>query len=297
MVLADNRSGVWRVLSHMGITRLVAATAVVGGVALLGVAVPASAASAPPAAPDITVKPDPFTPGAKVTLRVTGCKDEPKVDSPNQIFAKGEPGSFGKGAAAGVWTTVAATRSDLKPDHTYMTSFVCTTSEGPSLFQLQTTVAKKPDFKFGFDKVKLSTRTVVAGGKLGMTVTCPSTVTATSASFTAQPKFEKKDEVWKATATFKDHLPSVVRLKVTCSGHGSVSYSTKPGERDVKPGDGKIPKGAPQTGDGSMAGRSGDGGGSGMLPIVGSAAVLAGVGLGGGGLLMRRRRNAAKENA
>jgi len=278
----------------MGITRLAAATAAVGGVALLGVAVPASAAPAPPAAPDITVKPDPFKPGEKVDLRVTGCKDEPKVGSPNEIFVKGEPSSFGKGTADGVWTTVAATKSALKPEQTYETTFTCTTVDGPSAFQLRTTIPKTPAFTFGFDKVELSTRTVVAGGKLGMTVTCPSTVTATSASFTAEPKFTKNDGVSKATGTFKDHLPSVVRVKVTCAGYGSVSYSTKPGERDVKPGDGKIPKGAPQTGDGTMAPR-GDGGPNG-LTVAGSAALLAGAGL-GGGLMVRRRRNAAKGNA
>jgi hypothetical protein len=281
----------------MGITRLAAATAAVGGVALFGAAAPASAAPAPPAAPDITAKPDPFKPGEKVTLRVTGCKDEPKVLTPNEIFAKGEAGSFGRGSAAGVWTTIAAAKSDLKAEHTYVTRFGCTTVDnGQGVFQLQTTLPKTPapGFKFGFDKVQLSTRTVEAGGKIGMTVTCPSTVTATSASFTAAPKFDKKDDVSKATATFKDHLPSVVRVKITCSGHGSVGYSTKPGERDVKPGDGKIPKGAPETGDGSMAPR-GDGGGLGGLTIAGSAAVLAGAGL-GGGLLLRRRHNAAKEN-
>ncbi|MBO2448779.1 hypothetical protein J4573_16875 [Actinomadura barringtoniae] len=279
----------------MGITRLAAATAAVGGVALFGVAVPASAAPAPPAAPDITVKPDPFKPGAKVTLNVTGCTSEPKVSADtNGIFVKGEPSSFGKGTADGAWTTVVATKSDLKPEQTYVTQFGCTTTDGSAIFQLRTTIPKTPDFTFGFDKVKLSTRTVTAGGKLGMTVTCPTTVTAASASFTATPKFTKDGDVSKATATFKDHLPSVVRVKITCADHGSVSYSTKPGERDVKPGDGKIPKGSPQTGDGTMAAR-GDGGFNGPT-VAGSAALLAGAGL-GGGLMVRRRRNAGKESA
>jgi hypothetical protein len=233
--------------------------------------------------PSVSIDPPTFTPGdGDVTITVTGCDTEPETKR-NQIFD--ETPSFD--ADDDVWTAVAGTKDTLKAGKRYVTSFTCETEGKATEFTFATTIPKKPaeTFKFGFDKVELSTRTIKAGGTLGFEVTCPTTVSAKSASFVSAPTFERdtsEDKVAKGTATFKSTLPSVVTIKVYCKDHGFVTYSTKPGQKSVGDGAPKVPKGAPQTGDGSMAGRDGD-----SAP---GPALLAGAGLVGlAGVALRRR--------
>lgn len=283
----------------MGIRRFSTAAAAVSGVTLAGLAAspavsPAMAGSSAPK-PTITMSPEPFEPGDKVNLRVTGCSTEPKAGKPNQIFAEGEPKSF-DGVGGVDWTASGATRLDLLPGGTYVTRFTCATGQVDETFELTTTLPKTPtptptptptkeQFSFGFDDVELSTHTVNPSGKITMTVTCPTKVRATSAAFVSEPAFERATKTaFKATGEFKKDLPAVVKIKIGCADHGSVTFSTKPGDDTVSKGDNKIPSGAPDTGDGSTAGR---GPASAALLASGSAAVVAGAGL--AGLALRRR--------
>ncbi|MFC6885076.1 MULTISPECIES: hypothetical protein [Actinomadura] len=314
----------------MGIKRLAAASAVSGAV-LLSLAVPASAdgplqpkgpsdeprTDARPApklrvadAPTINATPNPFTPGQELTVTAKGCDTEPVLGKTNDIFGDNAPGTFEKGAKPGEWTAKALSRKNLELGKPYTTQFTC---EVDKVAQQLTLTAKVKDgteppdepekFRFGFDKIELSTRTVLPGGKFGMKVTCPTEVTATSASFVKEPEFKELGDEgtesdapkWGATATFKKTLPSVVNVRITCAQYGSKVYSTKPGKKQVGNGSPTVPKGAPDTGDGTMSGTGGNGGGA--LYAGGSAALVAAAGLGGLALRRRAARSAAKENA
>lgn len=165
------------------------------------------------------------------------------------------------------------------------------TSPGPSEPPTSPGPSEPPgDFEFGFDKVTLSTDVVEPGGELTMTVICPTSVTAKSNGFVADPEFTEADEEsFTGTAEFKQTLPTVVTLTITCVDHGSVFFSTEPGGKTVKPGGqtGKIPVGAPDTGDGSTAPQQDP-----LALIAGGsvlAVALAGLGAGAGVMAVRRR--------
>ncbi|MFI6515816.1 hypothetical protein ACIBF1_09675 [Spirillospora sp. NPDC050679] len=315
----------------MGIRRLAAAGAV-SGAALLGVAAPATAAAPHPqqdaprddppkddpgASPDapgdqpvgpprISASPNPFQPGQNLTIRVSGCKAEPRATSPNQIFAKGEPTSFDD-EGSGVWSAIGGTRADLKPGHTYVSKFTCFTGKGLASMELRTKLPAKPKpptkpgkpgrpgtpggkpgkpgFSFGYGDVTLSTRRAVPGAALGIKVVCPVQPRAYSASFAHQPRMEKiQKDTWEGGGRFRSHLPSIVRVTVECPGYGKVSFSSRPGEQDVDPGSPTIPRGAPDTGDGSTVGQGGTGP-SGAAPLLAGSLVF----LGGSAVLVRRR--------
>ncbi|MFC5749230.1 hypothetical protein [Actinomadura rugatobispora] len=141
----------------------------------------------------------------------------------------------------------------------------------------------KPVFKFGYDKVKLSSRRVVPGGTTTFTVTCPSTVTITGNGYTRSPLAVKKLSAnrWTATGTFRTNLPDPTTATVVCKGYGSVKLSTSPEKNDgLKPKQPKIPTGRIDTGDGSTQGNGS------ALPAAGLGALaLAGL----GAFALRRR--------
>ncbi|WP_433336339.1 hypothetical protein [Spirillospora sp. CA-294931] len=276
----------------MGITRLTAAT----GLAVLGLAAPAAAEPPPvpvdgratvPGQPTITAGPVPFTPGENLTLTVTGCVTEPRAGRPNEIFAAGEPASF-TDVGQHEWTAIGGTRPGLRAGRDYSTSFECVNESGLRRFTLTTRPESGPEetpgpsepggpaFRFGHDDVELSRRTVEPGSRLGMKVTCPTEVTATSSAFRSTPEFERDGEVFEGTGRMKAALPAIVTIKITCAGHGAVTYHTRPGHHGVGDGVPRVPKGAPQTGEGPWA-------------RPGSGVVIAGAAL-GGFLLHRRRR-------
>ncbi|NKZ05539.1 hypothetical protein [Actinomadura latina] len=169
-------------------------------------------------------------------------------------------------------------------------------SESPT--PTPTPTPTKPAFKFGYDKVKLSSLRVAPGYKTTFTVTCPTAVVITGNGYTQNPLPVKKigDDTWTATGTFRTKLPNPTTATVACKGYGSVGYSTEPdkggngggggnGGNTMKPKTPKIPSGRIDTGDGSMYMR---GGGS-PLPAAGWGA-LALAGLGGLGAAALRRR-------
>ncbi|RFU38607.1 hypothetical protein DZF91_26805 [Actinomadura logoneensis] len=273
----------------------------------------ASAAGAS-AAPSVTFTPRRFTPGENVTVLIRGCADEPSLAGQNEAFVQGDPGHFDR-SDGGVWSGIASTKPGLKPGNSYITKFRCTTAGGPRTLTLFVTVPEKSvpappppasppgdghggggGFRFGFDDVDLSTRTVRPGGRLGMKVHCPAEVSATSSSFVADPRFTETDkDTWEATGTFERTLPSVVRVRISCAGHGHVVFTTRPGRDEVSPGP-TIPRGAPETGDGSTAaGAHADGAARAATtsaaadrgPLLGTGAVA--VTLAGAGLVLRRR--------
>ncbi|MBA9004606.1 hypothetical protein [Thermomonospora cellulosilytica] len=285
----------------MRIIRLAATGTACGAAALtlLAPTVPARAQAAPAAPKATTTFPEGFRPGYNLVIEVTGCEQAPTSRGlRNEIFAE-DPG-FQKAEDGDGWTAIGGTRRDLQAGRTYRTEFRCG-GLGGETFPLQITVpgsagggpgggatgSPSPGggFEFGFDKVKLSTRKVVAGGTMGFTVTCPTTVTAESAAFAEAPEFTRKGQVSKGTATFAQTLPSIVKIKVTCAGHGHVEYSTEPAEEALGEGGPKIPVGAPNTG-GGVAER-----GPGAVAYGGAAAVL--LAAAGTGVLTLRRRRAA----
>ncbi|GAA2085698.1 hypothetical protein GCM10009780_25800 [Actinomadura alba] len=150
-----------------------------------------------------------------------------------------------------------------------------------------TPTTEPPEFEFGFDKVTLSTKTITPGGTLTIKVVCPTSVSATSNAFVADPRFATGgDGTFTGSGTFKQTLPEVATLRVECEGYGYVTYTHRPGE-EVRPGGstGRLPSGAPDTGDGSLSGR--DGGAPVPLLAGGSAVALAGAAF---GVLALRRR-------
>ncbi|TNY36482.1 hypothetical protein [Thermomonospora catenispora] len=287
----------------MRIIRLVATGAACGAAALALPALtsPVQALAAPKAT---TTFPEGFRPGWNLVINVTGCTRAPSSRGlRNEIFA--EDPEFQRPEEGEGWMAIGGTRPDLQSGRTYRTEFRC---DGRT-FPLEITIPRSAGggataspspgagnggggdgggaFTFGFDKVKLSTRTVVPGGKMGFTVTCPTTVTAESAAFAKPPTFTKKGQVSTGTATFGEKLPSIVKIKITCAGHGHVEYSTEPAKKALGEGGPKIPVGAPNTGGGA-------GQGPGALVYGGAAAALLAV-AGGGALMLRRRAASAAE--
>ncbi|WP_396449407.1 hypothetical protein [Actinomadura sp.] len=165
-------------------------------------------------------------------------------------------------------------------------------SESPSPSPTPT----KPAFKFGYDKVKLSSLRVAPGYKTTFTVTCPTSVVITGNGYTQNPLPVKKtgDDTWTATGTFRSKLPDPTTATVACKGYGSVSYSTRPdkggngggngGGGTMKPKTPKIPSGRIDTGDGSMY----MSGGNSSAPLLAAGwGVLMAAGL--GAVALRRR--------
>ena len=152
----------------------------------------------------------------------------------------------------------------------------------------------KPTFKFGYDKVKLSTTRVAPGQKTTFAVTCPSTVTITGNGYTQNPLPVKKtgENTWGATGTFKSSLPDPTNVTVVCKGFGSVKYSTSPAKDDgngngngggnnMTPKTPKVPTGPINTGDGSTL----NNGGSPMAAAAWGAIAFLGL----GAVALRRR--------
>ncbi|SEG10079.1 hypothetical protein SAMN04489712_103216 [Thermomonospora echinospora] len=272
----------------MRITRLVTGAAC--GATALALTAPAAAAWADPGPKAVANVPTTFEPGDDLRVRVTGCGDaRPRTGAglTNEIFAAAP--AFRRDGD--VWRTVGATRTGLRPGRTYLTEFRCGPPDRRRTFPLEVTVPRRSpspgeDFEFGFDKVKLSSRTVTPGGEMTFTVTCPTEVSARSASFAEAPEFtEDGEDSFEGTATFKETLPSIVAIKVFCADHGHVTYSTRPDEDDLGDGGPKIPKGAPNTGGGT------GGQGPGATPFGGAAlALLAAGALGALGARSLRRR-------
>lgn len=145
----------------------------------------------------------------------------------------------------------------------------------------------KPTFKFGYDDVKLSSRSVAPGKKTTFTVTCPSAVSITSNGYTQSPLTVKKagKNTWTATGTFKSNLPDPTVATVVCKGFGSVKFSTSPekGDNNMTPKTPKVPTGPINTGDGTMYAQSN---GSTPLMAAGFGAVMV---AGLGAFALRRR--------
>ncbi|WP_346047328.1 hypothetical protein [Actinomadura chokoriensis] len=164
----------------------------------------------------------------------------------------------------------------------------------------------EPAFKFGPDKVKLSSLRVAPGYKTTFTVTCPTSVSITSNGYTQNPLPVKKagENTWTATGTFRKNLPNPTTATVVCKDYGSVKFTTQPDKADGNKGDKggnkgggtltpktpKIPTGRIDTGDGSMYMR--DQNSPAPLLAAGWGALMA-VGL---GAIVLRRRSAAERS-
>lgn len=155
----------------------------------------------------------------------------------------------------------------------------------------------KPTFKFGYDKVKLSSLRVAPGYKTTFTVTCPTSVIITGNGYTQKSLPVKKtgENTWTATGTFRKNLPNPTIATVICKDFGSVKYSTQPEKGETKPGKPgkpgqmkpktpKIPTGRIDTGDGSTYAQN-EGAPAGLL-AAGFGALMA---LGLGAVALRRR--------
>lgn len=99
-----------------------------------------------------------------------------------QFCKKEDLGKTAK-AADGTLLKCMKKAGDKQP-HWYQISGEPTESPSPS--------PTKPTFKFGYDKVKLSSRRVAPGLSTTFTVTCPSTVTITGNGYTRNPLPVKK---------------------------------------------------------------------------------------------------------
>lgn len=164
----------------------------------------------------------------------------------------------------------------------------------------------EPAFKFGPDKVKLSSLRVAPGYKTTFTVTCPTSVSITSNGYTQNPLPVKKagENTWTAIGTFRKNLPNPTTATVVCKDYGSVKFTTQPDKADGNKGDKggnkgggtltpktpKIPTGRIDTGDGSMYMR--DQNSPAPLLAAGWGALMA-VGL---GAIVLRRRSAAERS-
>lgn len=130
-----------------------------------------------------------------------------------------------------------------------------------------------PSFKFGYDKVKLSTHRVVPGGTVTITVTCPTAVAIAHDVFVPPPGeviaphdplfLDAKQigpRLFRAVGTFQQHLPKVGHVVIACAYYGYLSFTLTPdragGSTSVHPSTStpKVPVGAPETGDGSLSG-------------------------------------------
>ncbi|CND43809.1 Uncharacterised protein [Mycobacterium tuberculosis] len=164
----------------------------------------------------------------------------------------------------------------------------------------------EPAFKFGPDKVKLSSLRVAPGYKTTFTVTCPTSVSITSNGYTQNPLPVKKagENTWTATGTFRKNLPNPTTATVVCQDYGAVKFTTEPDKADgnggnkggskggskLTPTTPKIPTGRIDTGDGSMYMR--DHNSPAPLLAAGWGALVA-VGL---GAMVLRRRTAAERS-
>ncbi|MFB4305212.1 hypothetical protein [Actinomadura sp. GTD37] len=152
----------------------------------------------------------------------------------------------------------------------------------------------KPTFKFGPDKVRLSSMRVAPGYTTKFNVICPTSVTITGNGYTQNPLPVKKagKTIWTATGTFRKNLPDPTIATVVCKGYGSVKFTTRPEKGGTKPGKPgqlkpttpKIPTGRIDTGDGSTYTRN-EGSPAGLLAAGWGA--LAALGL--GAVVLRRR--------
>ncbi|MCP9952423.1 hypothetical protein [Actinomadura madurae] len=195
-----------------------------------------------------------------------------------QFCKKEDLGKTAK-AADGTLLKCMKKAGDKQP-HWYQISGEPTESPSPS--------PTKPTFKFGYDKVKLSSRRVAPGLSTTFTVTCPSTVTITGNGYTRNPLPVKKagKATWTATGTFRSKLPDPTTATVVCKGFGSVRFSTSPekGGNNMEPKTPKIPTGPINTGDGSMYAGS-DGSAAPVLAAMWGALMAAGL----GAVALRRR--------
>ncbi|TDC78260.1 hypothetical protein [Actinomadura sp. 7K507] len=278
-------------------TRL-AAAGVAAGALVLGMAGPALADG------KVVANPNPFTAGSAITVNVSGCNAESKpvlAHGGTIVFA--QPVTFTR--KGDLWTSGPVKTFDsrqLKAGQTYPYKVTCHDADQNKLtMDLPLKVAAssenpdpQPGFKFGYDKVKLSTTRVAPGEKTTFKVICPSTVTITGNGYTQNPLPAKKtgENTWGATGTFKSSLPDPTNVTVVCKGFGSVKYSTSPAKDDgngngngggnnMTPKTPKVPTGPINTGDGSTL----NNGGSPMAAAAWGAIAFLGL----GAVALRRR--------
>ncbi|TDC47422.1 hypothetical protein E1281_26270 [Actinomadura sp. KC345] len=249
--------------------------------------------------------PNPFTAGSAITVKVSGCnaESEPVLKhGGTMVFA--QVVNFTR--QGDLWTSGPVKTFDsrqLKAGQTYPYTVTCHDENQQKLtMQLPLKVAAssedpdpQPGFKFGYDKVKLSSTKVVPGGKTTFAVTCPSEVTITGNGYTQNPLPVKKtgENTWGASGTFKSNLPDPTNVTVVCKGFGSVKYSTSPakddgngngnggGNNNMTPKTPEIPTQPVNTGDGSSL----TNGGSPMAAAAWGAIAFLGL----GAVALRRR--------
>ncbi|MGP4022777.1 hypothetical protein [Actinomadura sp. 3N407] len=274
-------------------TRL-AAAGVAAGAMVLGMAGPALADG------KASASPNPFTAGSKITVTVAGCESKPVLaHQGTMVFA--EVVKFTQSGAN--WTSGPVTTFDsrhLKAGQTYNYKVTCHDANQQKLtMTLPLTVAKPdgnpdptPEFKFGYDKVKLSSRRVAPGQNVTFTVNCPTAVSVSGNGYTKNPLPVKKagKDTFTATGTYRSNLPDPTTVTVVCKDFGSVKYSTSPekaggsgngGGNAMEPKTPKIPTGPINTGDGSSLGNDG----SPMMAAAWGAFMFLGL----GAVALRRR--------
>ncbi|XRQ06920.1 hypothetical protein ACN3XK_62035 [Actinomadura welshii] len=282
-------------------TRL-AAAGVAAGALVLGMAGPALADG------KAVASPNPFPAGSNVNITVTGCnpESEPVLQhGGTMVFAQ----TVNFTHSGGTWTSGPVKTFDgrqLKAGETYTYTVTCHDANQQKLtMKLPLTIAKaddnpepspspgRPEFKFGYDKVKLSTTRVAPGQKVAFKVACPTAVTISGNGYTENPLPVKKtgENVWGATGTYRSNLPDPTTVTVVCKDFGSVKYSTSPDKGDgngngngggsMDPKTPKIPTGRIDTGDGSSLGEAG----SPMMAAAWGAFAFLGL----GAVALRRR--------
>lgn len=272
-------------------TRL-AAAGVAAGAMVLGMAGPAFADG------KASASPYPFKAGSKVTVTVTGCDTKPVLAHQGTMVFNGLVKFTQSGTT---WTSAPVATFDsrqLKAGQSYDYKVTCFDPNNEKLtMTLPLKVAEPdgnpdptPEFKFGYDKVKLSTTRVAPGQNVTFTVNCPTAVTVSGNGYTKNPLPVKKtgDAMFSAQGTYRSNLPNPTTVTVVCKDFGSVKYSTSP-EKAKENGNGggmtpktpKVPTGPINTGDGSTLGTGGS-------PMAAAAwGVFAFLGL--GAVALRRR--------
>lgn len=282
-------------------TRL-AAAGVAAGAMVLGMAGPALAEG------KAVASPNPFPAGSAINVTVTGCDTKPVLGHQGtMVFA--ETVNFTQNGDT--WSSGPVKTFDgrhLKAGQTYNYRVTCYDADNQKVtMTLPLTVAEaqdnpdptptpgRPEFRFGYDKVKLSTRRVAPGQKVTFKIACPTEVTVSGNGYTQNPLPVKKagDGVWTATGTYRSNLPDPTTVTVVCKNFGSVKYSTSPEKGDGNGGGGngggnamtpqtpKIPTGRIDTGDGSSL----RDGGSPMMAAAWGAFAFLGL----GAVALRRR--------
>ncbi|MFG2087062.1 MULTISPECIES: hypothetical protein [unclassified Spirillospora] len=276
-------------------TRL-AAAGVAAGAMVLGMAGPALADG------KASASPNPFTAGSKITVTVEGCETKPVLAHQGTMVFNGLVKFTQSGTT---WTSAPVATFDsrhLKAGQSYDYKVTCYDPNNKKLtLTLPLTVAKPdgndptptpttPTFKFGYDKVKLSTTRVAPGQKVTFTVNCPTAVTVSGNGYTKNPLPVKKtgDATWTAQGTYRSNPPDPTTVTVVCKDFGSVKYSTSPEKgtgngtgTGMKPKTPKIPTGPINTGDGSSLGTDG----SPMMAAAWGAFMFLGL----GAVALRRR--------